>query len=83
MQHMLRYAIFMQYLCNIYANIWTVYAMMSYLYLQHKKCYICKELHILHPLLPRGRGITPGGKVVVRHILHIYNKYAKSEHESI
>ena len=42
MQHMLKYAIYMQ----IYANIWTVYAIMSYLDLEHKKCHTCKRLHI-------------------------------------
>ena len=67
------YAIFMQYLCKYMDCICND---VIFIFTTQKMLHMQRVAYFTPPL-------TPGGKGVVRHILHIYNKYAKSEHESI
>ena len=63
---------------QIYANIWTVYAIMSHFIFTTQKIVTYAKSCLFHT-----RPLPPGVRKGLRHILHIYAKYAKSEHEPI
>ena len=44
----------MQYICNIYANIWTVYAIMSYFRFKIQKMLCMRKVAFLTPPLTPG-----------------------------